>query len=79
MARLCIFNVKQLYITNWLFGSQKCLELPPARDAEALVVVGVAVDDQAGRAEAPNKRVISFNDFFATRISPWAIVEASLS
>lgn len=54
-------------------------ELPPARDTDVLAAALGAVDDQAGRGEAPNNQGIALNDFFAARISPGIVIETPFS
>ena len=52
------------------------LELPQARDADALEVDEdvVVVDVQAARGKAPNNQMISFEHFMTACIGVWIIV-----
>ena len=49
------------------------LELPQARDADALEAALDAFEAQAARGEAPNNQMTAVELFMTARISPWII------
>jgi hypothetical protein len=51
------------------------LELSQGRNANAVVVKGAAVDEEASRCEAPNSYLKALNFIFTTCIGPWSIAK----